>query len=168
VECDFLAVFGRCEQSGYNLAIIRPTIQLIIAIKQGLKVFRCNNGLVCAAWSKVLLKAAELLLPDDVGKMGVESKMGRTWKVGQDEVGGSGWWSVLVEIYEEQVPYTDHSHMLNSCIGICAGGQDGIAATGDITHVLTPDTCNKTQARNGSCDSRHTTASQCRFTKIIN
>jgi hypothetical protein len=31
-----LAMFGRCEQSGYNLATIRPTIQLIIAIKQGL------------------------------------------------------------------------------------------------------------------------------------
>jgi hypothetical protein len=31
-----LAMFGRCEQSGYNLATIWPTIQLIITIKQGL------------------------------------------------------------------------------------------------------------------------------------
>jgi hypothetical protein len=31
-----LAMFGRCEQSGYNLATIQLTIQLIIAIKQGL------------------------------------------------------------------------------------------------------------------------------------
>jgi hypothetical protein len=29
-------MFDRCEQSGYNLATIWPTIQLIIAIKQGL------------------------------------------------------------------------------------------------------------------------------------
>jgi hypothetical protein len=31
-----LAMFGRCRQSGYNLATIQPTIQLIFAIKQGL------------------------------------------------------------------------------------------------------------------------------------
>jgi hypothetical protein len=39
-----LAVFGRCEQSGYNLATIRPTIQLIIAIKQGLICY-CYLGI---------------------------------------------------------------------------------------------------------------------------
>jgi hypothetical protein len=30
------------EQSGYNLATIRPTIQLIIAIKQGLSDFKAK------------------------------------------------------------------------------------------------------------------------------
>jgi U3 small nucleolar RNA-associated protein 7 len=39
-----------------------------------------------AARSKALLKDAELLLPDDAGKMEVESEMERTWKVRQDEV----------------------------------------------------------------------------------
>jgi hypothetical protein len=38
-----LAMFGRCEQSGYNLATIRPTIQLIIAIKQGLIIITCDK-----------------------------------------------------------------------------------------------------------------------------
>jgi hypothetical protein len=31
-----LAMLGRCEKYGYNLATIWPIIQLIIAIKQGL------------------------------------------------------------------------------------------------------------------------------------
>jgi hypothetical protein len=38
-----LAMFGRCEQSGYNLATIQPTIQLIIAIKQGLNETNDNT-----------------------------------------------------------------------------------------------------------------------------
>jgi hypothetical protein len=38
-----LAIFGRCEQSGYNLATIQPTIQLIITIKQGLIIMQSHN-----------------------------------------------------------------------------------------------------------------------------
>ncbi|ETW75333.1 hypothetical protein HETIRDRAFT_461283 [Heterobasidion irregulare TC 32-1] len=39
-----------------------------------------------AARSKVLLRDAELLLPEEAGRMEVESEMDRTWRVGQDEI----------------------------------------------------------------------------------
>ena len=39
-----------------------------------------------AARSKVLLRDAELLLPEEAGRMEVEGEMDRTWRVGQDEI----------------------------------------------------------------------------------
>jgi U3 small nucleolar RNA-associated protein 7 len=41
---------------------------------------------VHAARSKALLKDAELLLADEVGKMEVDGEMEKTWRVGQDEI----------------------------------------------------------------------------------
>jgi hypothetical protein len=49
-----LAMFGRCEQSGYNLATIRPTIQLIFAIKQGLRP--CSVGIIISDCSDCTAK----------------------------------------------------------------------------------------------------------------
>jgi hypothetical protein len=49
-----LAMFGRCEQSGYNLATIQPTIQLIIAIKQGLNQRQARWSLYLARFDFML------------------------------------------------------------------------------------------------------------------